>query len=102
VALAATAPSVRHRVKSRLLLAAATTVGGDLDRARELAAEVAAECRVHDLLPLRWACAMLRTGLDDGGAAAGADAAAEADRCARALAAHGGVLRGAPEVQGHL
>ncbi|MQY29887.1 hypothetical protein [Nocardia aurantia] len=100
VDLAAAVPSVRHRVKSRLLLAAASTACGDLDRARALAAGVTAECREHGLLPLRWACAMLRTGLGD---PADADAAAtEAADCARALAERGGGLRTAPEIPGSL
>ncbi|MFE3446374.1 hypothetical protein ACFXNW_25385 [Nocardia sp. NPDC059180] len=61
LALAEQGPSMRHRVKSRLLVAAATAAnGGD---ASELAETVATECREHGLLPLRWACAMLRTGL---------------------------------------
>ncbi|WP_280202302.1 hypothetical protein [Nocardia cyriacigeorgica] len=63
LALAEQSPSVRHRVKSRLLLAAATAAVGSADRAGELAETVAAECREHGLLPLRWACAMLRTGV---------------------------------------
>ncbi|MCX4097190.1 hypothetical protein [Nocardia sp. alder85J] len=113
VALAADCPSVRHRVKSRLLLAAAATVAGDPDRARALSAGVAAECREHGLLPLRWACAMLRTGLgdapgDEGHAAdpgpgratvpSVAAAAAEADHCARVLAEYGGRLRTTAEL----
>ncbi|WP_036496769.1 hypothetical protein [Nocardia sp. BMG111209] len=100
VALAADVPSVRHRVKSRLLLAAATTVAGDRDRARTLTAGVTAESREHGLLPLRWACAMLRTGLGDPAEASAA--AAEAADCVRALAERGGRLRSAPEIPGHL
>ncbi|MFI6870090.1 hypothetical protein [Nocardia sp. NPDC050406] len=90
LALAERAPSVRHRVKSRLLLAAASAAAGDLDRARLLAAETADQCREFELLPLRWACAMLRSGIDPASAAA-----AEAAECARLLAGRGGRLRSA-------
>ncbi|MBF6327425.1 hypothetical protein IU452_02705 [Nocardia transvalensis] len=97
-ALAESSPSVRHRVKSRLLLAAAAAAAGDLDRAGASAAVVAQECADHDLLPLRWACAMLRSGISDGPAAAAA--AADAAGCARALARHGGLLRSGNGVLG--
>ncbi|MEC3954922.1 hypothetical protein VMT65_17915 [Nocardia sp. CDC153] len=96
VALAENSPSLRHRVKSRLLLAAASAAVGDLDRSRALATEVERACREHELLPLRWACAMLRSGIEPAGD--GADLAAE---CARLLAARGGRLRSASEVLGH-
>ncbi|WP_327112815.1 hypothetical protein OHB12_29770 [Nocardia sp. NBC_01730] len=85
--LAESAPSVRHRVKSRLLLAAAAAAGGEHDRSRALAEEVAEQCREHGLLPLRWASAMLRAGLGVEGAAA------EASECAAAIARRGGAFR---------
>ncbi|MFI1915154.1 hypothetical protein [Nocardia sp. NPDC020380] len=88
LALAESSPSQRHRVKSRLLLAAASAAAGDLDRSRALATEVAAQCRALELLPLRWACAMLRSGIDPAG-----DGAAEAAECARLLTMRGGRLR---------
>ncbi|MCP9620916.1 hypothetical protein FOH10_26180 [Nocardia otitidiscaviarum] len=88
LALAERSPSVRHRVKSGLLVAAATAAGGDVDRARELAENVAGQSRIFGLLPLRWACAMLLSGLDSAGG--GAD---EAAVCAALLAARGGRLR---------
>ncbi|MGK8520498.1 hypothetical protein ACRS6B_02545 [Nocardia asteroides] len=85
--LADRSPSVRHRVKSRLLVAAADAARGAHERSRVSAEEVAEQCREHGLLPLRWACAMLRTG-------SGAEnAAAEAAECAAAIARAGGVLR---------
>ncbi|WP_067833035.1 hypothetical protein [Nocardia lijiangensis] len=87
LALAEAAPSVRHRVKSRLLVAAATAASGDIEQARALADTVAAECRAHDLLPLRWACAMLRAGLSDPAAAG------EAEECAAGIARRGGRFR---------
>ncbi|WP_067561871.1 hypothetical protein [Nocardia acidivorans] len=96
LALAENSPSVRHRVKSRLLVAAAGAAGGDLDRSRALATEVAGETAEFELLPLRWACAMLRAGIDpeSGGAA-------EAFECERLLAFRGGRLRSASDTLGH-
>lgn len=95
VALAENCPSQRHRVKSRLLLAAASAAAGDLARSRTLAIEVDELCREHELLPLRWACAMLRSGVDPGGSGA-----ADAAECAGLLAARGGRLRSASELLG--
>ncbi|GAB0106743.1 hypothetical protein JMUB6875_57300 [Nocardia sp. JMUB6875] len=95
VALAENSPSLRHLVKSRLLLAAASAAAGDLDRSRALATEVDRACREHELLPLRWACAMLRSGVEPAGD--GIEVAAE---CARLLDARGGRLRSASEVLG--
>ncbi|NEW57936.1 hypothetical protein GV794_20080 [Nocardia cyriacigeorgica] len=90
LALAEQGSSVRHRVKSRLLVAAATAAnGGD---ARELAESVAAECREHGLLPLRWACAMLRTGLS-GGDIDRTAAEREAAECASVIERLGGHFR---------
>ncbi|GAB2722166.1 hypothetical protein [Nocardia thraciensis] len=91
LAIAEDGPSVRHRVKSRLLVAAAAAAAGDLDRSRELAATVSAQCREYELLPLRWACAMLRSGVAAGPEAE--RAAAEARACAKDLAGRGGLLR---------
>ncbi|MGO4615953.1 hypothetical protein AB4305_24660 [Nocardia sp. 2YAB30] len=85
--LAESAPSVRHRIKSRLLLAAAAAAGGEHDRSRALAEEVAEQCREHGLTPLRWASAMLRAGLGVEGAAA------EAAACAATIARRGGAFR---------
>nr|WP_245998266.1 hypothetical protein [Nocardia pseudobrasiliensis] len=98
VALADAAPSVRHRVKSRLLLAAAAAGAGDLDRSRALAEEVAERTREHHLLPLGWACAMLRSGVAQGSAAVAATA--EAAQLAAALATYGGLLRSGNSVLG--
>lgn len=61
--LADTTPSVRHRIKSALLVAAATAAAGDLDRAAELAAATGERAAEHGLLPLRWASAMLGSGV---------------------------------------
>lgn len=87
--------SVRHQVKSRLLGAAAAAAAGDIDRSRALAELVDTQCRTHGLLPLRWAAAMLRTGVE--AAAAAQRAAVEAAECARILAGRGGWLRGSTE-----
>ena len=87
LALAERAPSVRHRVKSRLLVAAAAAAAGQLDRARTEVDLVTSQCRELGLLPLRWAAAMLRSSLDPAG-----DGASEASGCALTLAARGGRL----------
>ncbi|TSE02080.1 hypothetical protein FOS14_01470 [Skermania sp. ID1734] len=60
---AAMAPSLRHRIKSQLLVAGAYCAVGEQHSAREQALAVAAACDEHDLLPLRWAAAMLLDGL---------------------------------------
>ncbi|WP_082032361.1 hypothetical protein [Nocardia vulneris] len=85
--LAEHSPSVRHRVKSRLLVAAAAAAANEHDRSRELAEQVGAQCREHGLLPLRWASAMLRAGLSVPGAAA------EAEDCAATIVRRGGRFR---------
>lgn len=82
VELAEALPSVRHRVKSALLLAASTAASGDLAAAAEKAARVDRDCAAHGLLPLRWACAMLRAGVAEPPVAAAA-AAEAADHAAR-------------------
>ncbi|WP_194817446.1 hypothetical protein [Nocardia sp. XZ_19_385] len=85
--LAEACPSVRHQVKSRLLFAAASMAAGDLDLARTQADIVAAQCRENALVPLRWACAMLRTGLFD------TAASAEAQACSDVISRRGGHFR---------
>ena len=78
-------PSERHRVKSRLLLAAALCVNGETAESLVVAREVADRCAEHGLLPLRWAAAMLCDGIAPAGRHA--DVAAE---CAAELARRGG------------
>ncbi|MGV9974199.1 hypothetical protein [Nocardia beijingensis] len=85
--LAERSPSVRHQVKSRLLVAAADVARDARGRSGVSAEEVAEQCREHGLLPLRWACAMLRAG------SGARDAVAEAAECAAIIARSGGVLR---------
>ncbi|MBH0777512.1 hypothetical protein [Nocardia bovistercoris] len=87
LALAEAGPSVRHRVKSALILAAVATASGDVDSAAELAAGVARGCTEHGLVPLAWACAMLRIGLGD------QDAADESAACGELIARRGGRFR---------
>jgi hypothetical protein len=91
LALAEDGPSVRHRVKSRLLVAATAAASGDGERARVLADEVAEQCREHGLLPLRWASSMLRAGVTTGVHAS--EAEADARRCAETIARRGGHFR---------
>ncbi|WP_328711998.1 hypothetical protein [Nocardia salmonicida] len=88
VDLAAALPSVRHQVKSALLVAAATAATGDLARSAELAARVDTDCRENGLLPLRWATAMLRSGVAE--PALARDAANEAADHGARLRAWGG------------
>ena len=80
-------PSVRHRVKSRLLVAAAALAVGDVNRAGGSAEAVAVESAENDLLPLRWACAMLRAGLPG---ADSAEAENEIVECVTAITRRGG------------
>ncbi|NKS62202.1 hypothetical protein GS966_08785 [Rhodococcus hoagii] len=85
VARSAEHPSVRHRVKSALLSAAAATGLPTPDRAIETARAVLADSGTHGLLPLRWAAAMLLDGV-------GPDPAVRTvrDECAAEIAHRGG------------
>jgi hypothetical protein len=92
--LAEQGPSVRHRIKSRLLVAAAASATGQTARARALADRIDEECRVSGSVPLRWACAMLRGGL----AAGPGDrdtAVADAEACRALISRRGGRFRDA-------
>ncbi len=88
VDLAGDVDSVRHQVKSDLLLAAALSAGPDPDAAVDLGEQVLSRCAEHGLLPLRWAAAMLVNGVRPG-----ADAAAIRDECRRQISARGGRFR---------
>ncbi|KAF0848373.1 hypothetical protein [Nocardia caishijiensis] len=90
--VAAGLPSVRHQVKSALLVAAATAASGDLPAAARLAENIDCECRDHALLPLRWACAMLRSGVAEDPSVAMTAAREAADHAAR-IRSFGGDFR---------
>ncbi|RVW05141.1 hypothetical protein [Rhodococcus xishaensis] len=85
VALSADCPSVRHRIKSALLFAAAATGLPESDRALQAAEQVLADSDTHGLVPLRWAAAMLVNGVKPTAAAR-----AVRDDCAAVLARRGG------------
>ncbi|MGP4058623.1 hypothetical protein ACTWP6_27995 [Mycobacterium sp. 4D054] len=59
VAAAAGYASLRHAVKSQVVLAAALCSRGDLDDARREAAAALTRAREHALIPLQWALASL-------------------------------------------
>ncbi|TRW79889.1 hypothetical protein FK535_21380 [Mycolicibacterium sp. 018/SC-01/001] len=66
VELAAHTPSVRHRVKSLLVRAAAHCASGDIDAARADGDRVLAWAGEQGLVPLRWAAAALLAGIGSG------------------------------------
>ena len=92
VHLADAAPSVRHRVKSRVVLAAAHCAAGDLGAARREGDRALAEAGEHGLVPLRWAVASLLVGI---GSAENAPAQVTdvRDICAETVIRRGGVWR---------
>lgn len=65
VELSGESESVRHRVKSDLLLSA-TLTGTDPSAAVELATDVLARCQRYGLLPLAWASSLLIEGVSGG------------------------------------
>jgi hypothetical protein len=93
VELAAGGGSVRHKVKSALLRAAALGCCGDAPAAVAMAGEVVDRCREHGLEPLRWAAGKLCAGLASDPDAA-ARAAADAARCAAEVAGLSSWFRG--------
>ncbi|QBJ95459.1 hypothetical protein ERC79_05410 [Rhodococcus sp. ABRD24] len=82
---AADGPSVRHRIKSELLLAAAATGRPEPDLALETAERVLAAAGAHGLVPLRWAAAMLLENL-----APSSRAGEVRDECRAMIARRGG------------
>ncbi|MFC4602657.1 hypothetical protein [Rhodococcus kronopolitis] len=88
VELARDTDSVRHQVKSRLLLAAAVSAGPDAAAAAAPAAEIVDSCAGLGLVPLRWAAAMLLNGVRPS-----AEAAAVRDECERQIRDWGGRFR---------
>jgi hypothetical protein len=88
--LAATAPSLRHRVKTDMVLAAALCSAGRLQRARTLGGKALTVTEGLGLVPLQWALACML--VDIGGDAARIDRLrAVRDACAAELARRGGV-----------
>jgi hypothetical protein len=61
--LAADCPSVHHRIKTRLIVAAATAASGDLDASQDLARTVVDDAEKAGLTPLRWAGWQLLAGI---------------------------------------
>lgn len=61
-ALADDTDSLRHRIKTDLVMAAALSCAGATERARAGAVDVACAAAMHGLLPLRWAATMLCEG----------------------------------------
>lgn len=82
--------SLRHRVKTELITAAAFSSNGEFERSRRIANSVVDVCFEHGLVPLRWAAAMLLHGL--GEVTTAPSIAAE---CAEILRHRGAVLAGA-------
>ncbi|BBX71771.1 tetratricopeptide repeat protein [Mycolicibacterium psychrotolerans] len=92
VHLADAGPSIRHRVKSRVVLAAAHCAAGDLGAARQEGDRALAESGEHGLIPLRWAVASLLVGI---GSAEHSPAQITdiRDTCAETVIRRGGVWR---------
>jgi hypothetical protein len=89
--LAASTGSVRHELKSSLVVAAATGSGEVADRVRTAAAQ-------HDLLPLRWAATMLLLAIEGprSGSPAEGELRHENTASHAMLTVRGGALPGAP------
>ncbi|WP_305092314.1 hypothetical protein [Prescottella sp. R16] len=87
VARSADAPSVRHRIKSALLSAAAATGQADPEVALATARQVFDDCGECGLLPLRWAAAMLLDGVRPDPAIRAAR-----DECVAEIARRGGAF----------
>lgn len=92
VELAAHTPSVRHRVKSLLVRAAARCAAGDLDAARTDGDRVLTQTGEHGLIPLRWAAASLLAGIGSAQCSA-AEITDIRDSCAETVIRRGGVWR---------
>ncbi|MFC9790601.1 hypothetical protein [Rhodococcus sp. NPDC127528] len=86
--LAGAGESVRHQVKSALLLAAAQSAGPDPAAAAGPAARVLDSCAEHGLVPLQWAASMLLGGVQPSD-----EATAVRALCERRIAGWGGRFR---------
>jgi hypothetical protein len=88
--LAAGSPSLRHRIKTDVVLAAALCSAGEIGRARKVADETLGATERAGLMPLRWAVASLL--VDIGSDALSSDQLrAVQDGCAAELQRRGGV-----------
>lgn len=92
VQLAATLASVRHAVKSRVILAAALCSRGDIDPARREADEALRQTESLGLVPLRWAVASLLANIGSKEHSE-AELAALRDDSAETVTRRGGVWR---------
>ena len=81
-ALANDADSLRHSIKTDLVLAASLSCTGQIARAHDSALQVASAAATHGQLPLRWAATMLHegTGTTAAGLVTSAELSAEIDR----------------------
>lgn len=86
-------PSIRHRVKSRVVLAAALCCAGDLAVARAQAEEALEQTGRHELIPLRWAVSSLLIGIGADGHTP-AELVVLRDNAADLVCHRGGVWRG--------
>jgi hypothetical protein len=91
VELSAALGSARHAVKSDVVLAAALSSAGRLDRSRAVADAALETTRVLGLLPLSWALACLLEGIGSGNLSAD-QVVGIRDDCADAVQRRGGVL----------
>lgn len=89
-AAAATLGSVRHTVKTEVVMAAALCCVGDLDGSRRVADAALEDTEQHGMVPLRWALASLLTGIGSG-VRSEAEVAAVRDRSADTVRSRGGV-----------
>lgn len=93
--LAQEVPSVRHQVKTVMVLAAALSSVGDLEEAAAVAARGLQAATAHKLVPLRWALAAMLAGLPtcDGAGQGDVDLVAVRRECAAWIARAGGRWR---------
>lgn len=93
--LAQDVPSVRHQVKTTMVLAAALSSVGDLDKSAVVAARGLRAATAHKLVPLRWALAGMLAGLPtpDEAGRRGEDLVAVRRECAAWIARAGGEWR---------
>ncbi|MDZ4264243.1 MAG: hypothetical protein U1D00_00810, partial [Mycobacterium sp.] len=84
--------SVRHTVKSRVILAAALCSLGDVDSSRREAGDALRQAGASGLIPLRWAAACLLADLP-GGEDSHPEVAAIRDDAAQTVTRRGGVWR---------